>query len=47
MFMAIVLFLNQKHVKFYIFKAFDADSYKIIREKIKTVRKEEQITKWT
>lgn len=45
MFMAIVLFLNQKHVKFYIFKAFDADGYKIIREKIKTVRKEEKITK--
>lgn len=35
MFMAIVLFLNQKHVKFYIFKAFDADGYKIIREKNK------------
>lgn len=45
MFMASVLFLNQKHVKFYIFKAYDADGYKIIREKIKTVGKEEQIIK--
>lgn len=45
MFMASALFLNQKHLKVYIFKAFDADGYKIIREKIKTVRKQEQITK--